>query len=474
MKPLALLILLTLPVSLIAQAERHELGRKLRLFETTWESNKNRIDCAPAAKKMNAAVMSFFSLKFREAARAMDEGTMKLMGPSASRALPDLLSLWIQPEQRWLDTTTKTLKITVDRFYPMPDSKLREVDFCYYWISSQGQAIKLPTNTGKSAIPGTMTIDVPTQAGDYMLQIVWKTGDTTLTENYCTISLSDNQNTRWKKVKENIATWATPLETVDTISVNNLSRLLDRLQKAETLETDYPADRLLKECEAVCSAVANKTSYYSQQRSGQFWIGVKTASKGNVIMRIQPAKVEPGKKVPLVLALHGAGGSENLFFDGYGNGKVARLAAERGWFVVAPRSTITKPGHGDTIDELAKLYPEIDTSKVFVVGHSMGAGEAMREACANPKRFAAIAALGGGGGTKPAKGQEEAFQKLPIYVGVGEFDFALKQSEALAGNLQKAGVADIKFKKFPVLEHMIIVQDALPEVFQFFDGVMKR
>ena len=150
------------------------------------------------------------------------------------------------------------------------------------------------------------------------------------------------------------------------------------------------------------------------------------------------------------------------------------LAAERGWFVVAPRSTITKPGHGDTIDELAKLYPEIDTSKVFVVGHSMGAGEAMREACANPKRFAAIAALGGGGGTKPAKGQEEAFQKLPIYVGVGEFDFALKQSEALAGNLQKAGVADIKFKKFPVLEHMIIVQDALPEVFQFFDGVMKR
>ncbi len=462
---------LFLPLHLFAQAERHELGRKLRNFEEAWETSKDPASREAAAQKMNTAVISFFSFKLPEAARAMDAGYLLLQGSTASPKLAELLSLWIKPEQRWLDSKAKTIKVQVDRFYPMPDGALREVDFAYSWIATNSSTINPQTLPGKVSVPGTFTINLPDKAGDYQLQILWKWDEAKLTQNYCTISLSNDWDARFSKVQSMVSSWPASTTSVEAWSAVNLVKLLEKLQKKETLETDYPADRLLTECEALGDAVTSKSNYYSQQRTGQYWLNLKSASKGNVILRVQPVKVDAGKKVPLVLALHGAGGSENLFFDGYGNGKVAKLAKERGWFVAAPRITITKPGHGDTIDELARIYPEIDTNKVFVVGHSMGAGEAMREACAHPGRFAAIAALGGGGGTKAAKGQEEAFKKLPIFVGVGELDFALKQAEALASNLKKTGVTNVTYKKYPVLEHMIIVQDALPEVFQFFDSV---
>jgi predicted peptidase len=344
----------------------------------------------------------------------------------------------------------------------------------YNWRTLEGKIVDSPANGSPSIkVPGAVTLSTPGKPGDYRLSITWELGDTTLSQEHCIISFSKDRAARLAKLKDTVATWPTPYTTIDAMTVANLVKLLQRLDNKETLETDYPADRLLRECEEAVAAIAQKASYYSQQ-TGQFWLTLKTASKNTITVRVQVPKVEAGKKVPVVLALHGAGGSENLFFDGYGNGKVAKLAAERGWFVVAPRSTITKPGHGDTIDELAKLYPNIDTSKVFVVGHSMGAGEALREACAHPSRFVAIAALGGGGGTKAAKGQEDAFKQLPFYVGVGEFDFALRQSEGLSNSLKKAGVNGVTFKKFNTLEHMIIVQEALPEVYQFFDTVMKR
>lgn len=464
---------LFLPIQLFAQAERHELGRKLRNFEEAWETSKDPACREAAAKKMNTAVMTFFSFKLSEAARAMDASYLLLQGSKVSPKLAELLCLSVKPEQRWLDSTAKTIKVQVDRFYPMPNSSLQDVECGYAWIAANGSPSEQTLNVSTATVPGTLTIDLPAKAGDYQLQILWKTDSATLAQNYCTISLSDQRDTRFSKVQKKVASWSVSSTLVEAMSASNLVKLLEKLQKKETLETDYPADRLLAECEALSDAVASKASYYSHQRTGQYWLNFKSASKGNFILRVQPVKVDAGKKVPLVLALHGAGGSENLFFDGYGNGKIAKLAKERDWFVAAPRSTITKPGHSDTIDELARIYPEIDTTKVFVVGHSMGAGEAMREACANPGRFAAIAALGGGGGTKAAKGQEEAFKKLPIFVGVGEFDFALKQAESLANNLKKAGSTNVTYKKYPVLEHMIIVQDALPEVFQFFDSVLK-
>ncbi|HQR07898.1 MAG TPA: dienelactone hydrolase family protein [Gemmatales bacterium] len=487
---LSLILFLFIPTLALAQPERHELGRRLRLFEEAWEAQKDAAIRKEPAANMNAAVMLFFGLRLGEAGRALDQGLVKLQGIEERdvRLTTNLRCLWLKADSHWLELSTKTLKVKVDRFYPLEEPRINEVSYAYSWVPKNKPVVEMTDNSrvrddqvidgvSKTAfIPGEIELTIPEKVGDYTLRFAWKAlgnGEPHIAAEYCTISLSKNRDQRLSQLKEAVAKWPTPYATSDEVSVSLNVKVLERLAKGETLETDYAADRLLKECEEAVVAIAKKEPYYHTSKVGQFWMGVQTPTKKIVPLRIQTVKVKPGQKVPVVLALHGAGGSENLFFDGYGNGKVAKLAQQKGWFVVAPRNSLTKAGHAETITELAKLFPEIDTNQVFVVGHSMGAAEAIREANATPGKFAAVAALGGGGSPKPVKDQGEAFKKLPFYVGVGENDFASSQAEALSENLKKAGADEVTFKRYPAIEHMIIVQEALPEVFQFFEVVQK-
>lgn len=471
-----MLAILLLASPIAAQAERYELGRRLRYFEDAWEHCKDEKLRTEAATYMNTAVMSFFSFKLNEAGRALDQGYLVLTKAGERTQRTKMLSLWIKPSTRWLDLSAMQLpRIKVEHFYDLKADKLASIEFLYAWRHLSGLTV---TNSfqefGTLQLPGEREIGVLSEAGDYLFHCRWKSKGLDSDHNHFVLSLSKDRDKRLAALQAKVNEWKTPYASADEVTVALNLKVLQRLANGEILETDYPADRLLGECEAVVNAIEAKSSYYSSARPGQYWIGVRTASKGTVPLRVQTVKVESGKKVPLVLALHGAGGSENLFFDGYGNGKIAKLAADRGWMVAAPRSGFSKAGHAETIDELLKIYPEIDTKRIFTLGHSMGAGEALREASTTPGRFAAVAALGGGGSPRPAKDQVEAFKALPFYVGVGEKDFARGQAETLAKNLKKLEVSQVTFKQYAGIEHMIIVQEALPEVFRFFDEVARK
>src|SRR5205814_211227 len=117
---------------------------------------------------------------------------------------------------------------------------------------------------------------------------------------------------------------------------------------------------------------------------------------------------------------------------------IVRQCRERGWLLVATRTG----GFNDVppveavLDELAARYP-VDRSRVFLVGHSMGATHAIDVAQAMPGKVAAVAALGGGGTIR----RPEAVKDLPVFVGVGAEDFLLNWVRALVKSLQAAGAA---------------------------------
>ncbi|MEY5031771.1 MAG: hypothetical protein RL354_802, partial [Planctomycetota bacterium] len=89
---------------------------------------------------------------------------------------------------------------------------------------------------------------------------------------------------------------------------------------------------------------------------------------------------------PLIVAFHGAGGDENLFFDGYGGGRLLTIARQRGIAVVCPPTVpfglspnvLTK-----FLEELAKDVP-FDPTRVGLIGHSLGAVTASRLAVLRP------------------------------------------------------------------------------------------
>jgi len=247
--------------------------------------------------------------------------------------------------------------------------------------------------------------------------------------------------------------------------------LLEALADRATHEANFAAFRALTEAESVLKAIRAGKTYYGERKPGQLWLRLPVGPKGTVVRLLAPEAVREGKPLPLVVALHGAGGGENLFFEGYGRGEIVRQCQQRGWLLVAPRTegfTFNGP-IPDIIEEINRLYP-VDRKRVFLVGHSMGAMQAVSAAQQTPERFAAVAALAGGGAVKKSDG----IKGLPFFVAVGSKDFMAGMVRNLKDSLAKAGAERVVFREYPDVEHIVIVRQALPEVFAFFDKALKR
>ncbi|MDQ8172914.1 MAG: hypothetical protein P3B76_09545, partial [Gemmatimonadota bacterium] len=132
---------------------------------------------------------------------------------------------------------------------------------------------------------------------------------------------------------------------------------------------------------------------------GDFWRVYRGANNALVPMRIvAPPSANVRKPVGVLLVLHGAGGDENMFVDAYGRGIVSKLAAEQRLILVSPRTDVfgVTPAHFDALMALLRNEFRIDSTRVYLIGHSMGAGAAARLVQARPAQFAAVAMLAGG------------------------------------------------------------------------------
>ncbi|MEM9379427.1 MAG: alpha/beta fold hydrolase [Planctomycetota bacterium] len=116
-----------------------------------------------------------------------------------------------------------------------------------------------------------------------------------------------------------------------------------------------------------------------RRRIGDHW---RTFAHGrrDLAARVFLPESAPAESIPLVVALHGAGGDEGFFFELAGDGRVKALAEEHGCLVVAPFTPdfLWSPAPFDALlAGIADDYP-IDPQRVFVIGHSMGGMVASR------------------------------------------------------------------------------------------------
>lgn len=155
-----------------------------------------------------------------------------------------------------------------------------------------------------------------------------------------------------------------------------------------------------------------------------------------------------------------------MFFETYGAGRLVALAKQRGWIVVSPRQTMSGLGMDvpKMLDALEEILP-IDRNSVLLCGHSMGAAQAMSQVSRAPESIRAVAALGGGGAVRPSP----AIQTIPFFVAAGERDFGKPRAKALASQLKQSNCT-VEYKEYQDVEHMVIVQAALDDVFAFFDN----
>ncbi len=379
-------------------------------------------------------------------------------------------SVAIVLDRRLLDASSKALPLSLVEFYPSgvsaPVGAIAELIVV---ADDDREAARITVPLDR--LPASA--ELPLHAlgeGDYRLRFRILVGDNPLASGEYRFSLVKDLAARLEKLATATNDFEQAKESLDKLSAAALAKLLATLAAGQPNETDYPAARLLAEAEAATAAAMAGNTYYGPNRSGQFWLRAGTPRQDLAIRLLVPDAAQAGKPLPLVIALHGAGGSENLFFDGYGQGAIADLCQQRGWLVVSPRTA----GFGlipveDLVASLARVYP-IDRERVYMVGHSMGAMQVTAAVSAKPEMFAAVAALGGGGSVK----RSSALAQLPYYVAAGSQDFALGGARRLADNLRSAGAERVEFKEYADVEHLLIVQEALPEVFRFFDAAARR
>ncbi|TVQ75034.1 MAG: hypothetical protein EA380_11655, partial [Phycisphaeraceae bacterium] len=205
-------------------------------------------------------------------------------------------------------------------------------------------------------------------------------------------------------------------------------------------------------------AAAEKGTDPLKGKPGDVW-GVLDAPTGEVLFRLYvPRNLNRDAPTPLVMALHGAGGDEHMFFEGCGNGLIKDLADQYGFIVVSPStySILGDPAAFDRVVDAIGSWHDIDADRVLVVGHSLGGITASGLA---QLRFDRIAGVVGIAGTRPFV---STMACAPVLI-IGAGRDLIVPARGLAQTVARAtdDGLPVRYEEHPELGHTIVVNETL-------------
>jgi len=171
---------------------------------------------------------------------------------------------------------------------------------------------------------------------------------------------------------------------------------------------------------------------------------------------------------PVIVALHGAGGNEHMFLEAYGAGRLAELADSLGFVVISPFTPALgqAPGGLAGLLDAAEAEFPVDRSRVYLLGHSMGAGVAWNLVRRDPGVAQGVVCLAGPcGGGAPRTGGEGPGGWPPLLVVGGALDPIAPPArlEAAAAEGRASGVG-VEVRIQANQGHTLLVGAVLDEV----------
>jgi predicted esterase len=222
-----------------------------------------------------------------------------------------------------------------------------------------------------------------------------------------------------------------------------------------------PAD-LMAQVRAEAEALARGRNPYAG-REGDHWRVFRAGDRTIPIRVYAPGRGKPDAPRPLVVAFHGAGGDENMFMDGYGAGRLKRLAEERGAVLVTPRTGAFTGAAGaqafDALLEALQSDYRLDLRRVFILGHSMGGMAANALLSSRGGKIAAAACLCG------FQGFADGTSGIPpVLVVAGELDPIVSPARIEpAFRKAKAAGLPVEYRLVANYGHTLTVAKILPE-----------
>jgi predicted esterase len=203
-----------------------------------------------------------------------------------------------------------------------------------------------------------------------------------------------------------------------------------------------------------------------------------------------PKGYAASKATPLVIALHGLGGNEDGFFDNYQQ-LPPQLSEKHGFLLAAPLGFRRDGFYGSQMmsaDPIARRRSEysekdvlevlrlmkaaynVDDSRIYLIGHSMGAIGTWALAAKYPQTWAALVTFAGTGAPTLA----DTMKAIPQFVVHGDADNTVNVSGSrnMVAALKKLN-ANVTYVEVPGGSHTDVVVPNLPQAFEFLAAQRK-
>ncbi|MEQ1825533.1 MAG: alpha/beta hydrolase-fold protein [Pirellula sp.] len=171
-----------------------------------------------------------------------------------------------------------------------------------------------------------------------------------------------------------------------------------------------------------------------------------------------PSEYQAGKKLPLMLFLHGRGESNGplSLVSKWGPPQLAARGEHFPFILVSPQcprddnwaSPTQQTRLGELLDAVISKYGA-DKSRIYLSGLSMGGAGSWRMAADNATRFAAVVPICGRGNLKDV----DQLKNVPIWVFVGDQDGVYQSNVELKDAIVKAGSQSIRLTTLENIGH---------------------
>ena len=479
---IAALLVLAVGSDAFSQLTRYQLGKQVIAFEEAFEPVcQDPTEREKPLRDLQTAVRSFFALSLPEAEKSIDLARLSLLPNAAREVLEPLAGLRLRMTNRWIASDGAKLELSlVDAYeresFSLPTMLAMEVEVTplvhhtSHDSSTNGNRhtpILVQEEFAIADLEWTGTLAL-SEEGDYIVRPTFKIGMDRLELPWYIVSVTRDRDQRLEKVlaqTKQAREWKSDWFGA-TLKLN--SSTLRSLSRNSYLETDFPAHQILKWLEKGIEQEGDVSIVEAASGNGQYWLDFSKEARSGVV-RIQfpnsnhSNSVNQDQALPVIVAYHGAGGSENMFFDAYGAGRLARLARDNGYLLVTPRQPLMGAllPIDSLIDQLAEIAP-IDRSRIVVIGHSMGAGQTISQLDRHPGIAQAAVILGGGRAIQ----KPDAWKGIKVYAAAGDKDFGLSGTQAFAKSLgQMESKPELEI--FKNTEHLGIVQVAWANIFDW-------